>query len=109
MLTTEQKLLCALAHLGTFIGIPILAPIIVLLASNNDFVKQQAKEALGFQIMLAVAAIVSAILTIVIVGILMLIAVAIIGVIYPIIAVVRVVDGIDYSYPISGQFIRSHF
>lgn len=109
MLTTEQKLLCALAHLGTFIGIPIIAPIIVLLASNNDFVKQQAKEALGFQIMLIVAGIISGILTIVLVGFLMLIAVGIIGVIYPIIAVVKIVDGIDYSYPISGQFVRTHF
>ena len=35
MLTTEQKLLCALSHLGIFIGIPIVAPIVVMLFSND--------------------------------------------------------------------------
>lgn len=109
MLSTDQKLLCALAHLGTFVGIPILAPIIVLLVSSNDFVKQQAKEALGFQILLIIAAAISGILTIVLIGIPMLIAVGIIAVVFPIIAVVKIVDGSDYSYPVSGNFVRSHF
>ncbi|MTI49014.1 DUF4870 domain-containing protein [Sporosalibacterium faouarense] len=109
MLTTEQKLLCALSHLGTFVGIPIIAPLIVLLVSNDPFVKTQAKEALGFQIMLAIGAAISAILTIILIGILGFVVIVIVGVIFPIIAMVKVVDGVDYSYPISGNFIRRNF
>lgn len=109
MLTTEQKLLCALAHLGTFVGIPIIAPIIVLLVSSDGFVKNQAKEALGFQILLAIAFVVSGILTIVLIGFLGFAIFGIIGVVFPIIAIVKVVDGTDYSYPVSGTFIRSNF
>lgn len=109
MLTTEQKLLCALAHLGTFVGIPILAPIIALLVSGDNFVKMQAKEALGFQIMLIIASIISAILIFVIIGIPLLIIIGIVAVVIPIIAFIKVVDGTDYSYPISGPIVRKHF
>lgn len=106
MLTTEQKLLCALAHLGVFVGIPIIAPIIALLVSNDTFVKMQAKEALGFQIMMAAASVISGILIVVLIGIPLLIAVGISTVVFPIIAIIRVVDGVDYSYPISGSIVR---
>lgn len=106
MLTTEQKLLCALAHLGIFVGIPIIAPVIALLVSSDNFVKMQAKEALGFQIMLIVASVISGILIFVIIGIPLLLAIGIVAVVFPIIAIVKVVDGVDYSYPISGAFVR---
>lgn len=109
MLTTEQKLLCALAHLGTFVGIPIIAPLVVLLASSDAFVKQQAKEALGFQIFLVIASIVSVILVFVLIGIPLILAVAAIGIIFPIIAMVKVAEGVDYSYPITGTMIRRNF
>ncbi len=109
MLTTEQKLLCALSHLGTFVGIPIIAPLIVLLASSDSYVKQQAKEALGFQLFLAIGAVVSAILTILLIGFLGFVVLGIIGLIFPIIAMVKIVDNQDYSYPISGSFVRKHF
>lgn len=109
MLTTEQKLLCALCHLGTFVGIPILARLIVLLVSNDQFVKNQAKEALAFQIGLVVAFIISFVLMIILIGFLTIIAVSIIGLILPIIAMVKIVEGQDYSYPITGSFVRRNF
>ncbi len=106
MLTTEQKLLCALAHLGVFVGIPIIAPIIALLVSSDNFVKTQAKEALGFQIMMIAASIISGILVIVLIGIPLLLGIAIATVVFPILAIIKVVDGVDYSYPISGSIVR---
>jgi len=109
MLTTEQKLLCAVSHLGTFVGFPIIAPLIILLVSNDSFVKQQAKEALGFQIFLVLGGVISAILMIILIGIPLALAVAAIGIIFPIIAIVKVVDGVDYSYPITGGIIRKNF
>ncbi|MTI70780.1 MAG: DUF4870 domain-containing protein [Firmicutes bacterium] len=109
MLTTEQKLLCALAHLGTFIGIPIIAPIIVLLVSKDSYTKMQAKEALGFQILLAVSFAVAAILVFLLVGIPLILVLGLVGLILPIVAIVKVLDGVDYSYPLTGQIVRKNF
>ena len=109
MLTTEQKLLCTLSHLGTFVGIPIVAPLIVLLASADTFVKNQAKQALGFQIGLAIGVGISFILMLVLVGFATIIAVGLVGLIFPIIAMIRIVEGEDYSYPITGNFVRKNF
>ncbi|KNF09906.1 hypothetical protein CLPU_1c00710 [Gottschalkia purinilytica] len=106
MLTTEQKLLCALCHLGGFIALPIIAPLVVLLVSNDFFVKQQAKEALAFHIGIFVGFAISLILSIILIGIPMMLILSALAVILPIVAVVRVVDGIDYSYPITGRFVR---
>ena len=109
MITTEQKLLCALCHLGTFVGIPILAPLVVMLITNDLFVKQQAKEALAFQLGLLISIVIGIISLIFIVGIFILMITGIAGVILPIVAVVRIVDGMDYSYPVTGNFVRSNF
>lgn len=109
MLTTEQKLLCALAHLGTFVGIPILAPIIVLLVAKDSFTKMQAKEALGFQILLAVSIAIAVILVFLLVGIPLLLILGLVALIFPIIAIVKVLDGIDYSYPLTGHIVRKNF
>ncbi|AFS78327.1 hypothetical protein Curi_c13160 [Gottschalkia acidurici 9a] len=106
MLTTEQKLICTLCHLSLFISLPVIVPLIVLVVSNSQFVKQQAKEALAFQIGLIIMGIVGGVLTLLIVGIFILIAVGIAGIVLPIVAVVKISDNIDYSYPISGKFVR---
>lgn len=107
MLSTEQKLLAALSHGGVFLAAPILIPLVVMLISSDDYVKTQAKEALIFQIGLIVAAAISGILVILLVGIIGLIFVGIAAVIMPIVAIISVVDGKDYSYPITGKFARS--
>lgn len=106
MLTTEQKLLCGVAHLGWIVGLPILAPLVVMLLAGNEFVKSQAKEALVFQIGLIVLGGVFGILSILLIGIPFLIVIAIAALIFPIIAVIKVCDGIDYSYPITGGVAR---
>lgn len=106
MLTTEQKFLAILCHGGVFLAAPILIPLVVMLISKDDYVKTQSKEALMFQILLIIAGTVSGVLVILIVGILGLIAVGIAAVVMPIIAIVNVANGNDYSYPISGKWAR---
>ncbi|MCM8709765.1 DUF4870 domain-containing protein [Clostridium sp. SYSU_GA19001] len=106
MLTTEQKLLAVLCHGGVFLAAPILIPLVVMLITTDEFVKTQAKEALMFQILLIIAGAASGILTILIIGILGLIVVALAAVIFPIIAIVKVLNGNDYTYPISGKWAR---
>lgn len=109
MLNTDQKLLSALCHLGIFIGLPFVAPGIVLLLSKDYFVKQQAKEALGFQLGMSIVAAIGGILTFVLIGIPILLIAGIVTVVMPIVATVKVVDNKDYSYPITGNFIRRNF
>lgn len=109
MLTTEQKLLSALCHLGIFVGLPFIAPLGVLLLSNDYFVKQQAKEALGFQLAMSVVAGISAILIILLVGIPLLLVSGVVVIVMPIIATVKIADNIDYSYPIVGDLVRRNF
>ena len=106
MLTTEQKLLSGAAHLGTFVGLPILIPLIVMLLSGDEFVKTQAKEALAFQLSMAVIAAVGWILFIILIGIPILILVAVLLIVLPITAVIKIADNVDYSYPITGNFVR---
>ncbi len=108
MLTSEQKLLCGAAHLGWVVGFPILIPLMVFLLSQDFFVKQQAKEALVFQIALIVFGAIFAVLSIVLIGIPFLLVLMIAALVLPIIAVVRVCKGIDYSYPITGKFVRKN-
>ncbi|QEK13661.1 DUF4870 domain-containing protein [Crassaminicella thermophila] len=108
MLTTEQKLLCGIAHLGWIVGFPIIAPLIIMLLTKDIFVKNQAKEALVFQIGLVILGAIFGFLCILLVGFPLLIILGIASLIFPVIAVIRVCDGIDYSYPITGSFARKN-
>ncbi len=105
MLTTEQKLLAIACHLGWLAGLPILIPIVILLLSNDEFVKYQAKEALSFQLAIVVGGIISALLAIIIIGFITGIIIGIMAVILPFVATVRVINGEGYSYPITGKYI----
>lgn len=107
MLTTEQKLLAALAHGGKFIGGPIIIPLIIMLVSSDDFVKNQAKESLVFELVMAGGFLVSGILVFVMIGILGFIAFGVLSVVFPIIAIINVAEGRDYSYPITGIWARN--
>ena len=44
MLTTEQKLLAGAAHLGTFVALPVLIPLLVMLFSEDQFVKLKPRK-----------------------------------------------------------------
>ncbi|MCM0649821.1 DUF4870 domain-containing protein [Clostridium swellfunianum] len=106
MLTTEQKLLAALCHGGVFLAAPILIPLVIMLVASDEYIKTQAKEALMFQILLVIGGIVSGILTFVLIGLLGFIVIGILAVVMPIIAIVNVLNGNDYSYPVSGKWAR---
>jgi len=102
-LTTEQKILSAVAHLGTYVGFPILAPLLIVLLANDEFVRMQAKEALSYQLGVII---VITVLAITIIGIPLAILIAIVSLIFPVIAVLNLANGKDYSYPFFGRFVR---
>ncbi|QZY56082.1 DUF4870 domain-containing protein [Crassaminicella profunda] len=108
MLTTEQKLLCSVAHLGWLVGLPIIAPLIIMLLASNGFVKNQAQEALAFQIGMAILGAIFGVLSILLIGLPFLMIIWFAGLILPVLATIRVCKDMDYSYPITGSFIRKN-
>lgn len=96
-----------LGLLGNGIGF-ILAPLVVWIVKRDDdpFIDDQGKEAVNFQITMTLAAIVSGVLMVVLIGFLLLPIVIIAMIVLPIIAAMRTRDGEMYRYPFTIRFIK---
>lgn len=97
-------MLCHLLGLFTsFVG-----PLIVwsLKKDEDPFIDNQGKEALNFQITVAIAWVVSAVLAAVCIGVFLGIAVSIVDLVFAIIATVKANNGEAYRYPVSIRFIK---
>jgi uncharacterized Tic20 family protein len=103
----------AICHLSALVGLLgngigfFLAPLIVWLIKRQDnpFIDEQGKEAVNFQITMLLAAAVSALLMLVLVGFILIAIVGILMVVFPIIAAVKASEGEHYRYPISIRLI----
>lgn len=102
----DEKLWATLVHIGgIFFGfIPALIGYLVL-KDRGPFVRAHTATALNFQITMTIAAVVSAILWIVIVGIFLTIAIGIVVIVFSIIAAVKANQGQPYTYPLSIKFV----
>lgn len=112
-LTKDDKTFGMLCHLTALVGciIPlgnILGPLVIWLIKKDQsaFVNDQGKESLNFQISIAIYGIVSAILIIVLIGILTSIVIGIFWLIMVIMASVKANDGIAYRYPLTIRFLK---
>lgn len=100
-----------IAALSLFIGIPlgnIIGPLIIYLIKKDEFefVKDQGKEVLNFQITWTLILFVSAILIFVGIGIVMLIGFGIAWLILVITGAVKANEGVYYRYPMSIKFLN---
>jgi uncharacterized Tic20 family protein len=96
-----------LAHvLGIFFS--FIPPLVVLLAKgqSSGFVRDQAVEALNFQITVILAYIVSAILIILVIGLVMLFAVGVASLILAVLAAIAASRGEAYRYPVNLRIIH---
>ena len=102
----EERIWAMLSHLSYF-AFAIVAPIIIMLAlgPRSEFVKDQAKEALNFHITMSIAAIASALLILVGIGLILLPAVAIFGLVFAVLASLKSYEGEAYRYPLTIRFI----
>jgi hypothetical protein len=103
-------MLCHLSALSGFI-IPfgsLLGPLVVWQIKKNQYpiVDDQGKEALNFQITVTLAAIVSAILIVLLIGIFLLIAVGVASLVFTIIAAIKANNGETYRYPFALRLIK---
>lgn len=105
--TQEDKTLAAITHAsGILTG--FIMPLVIWLVSKDTkpWVTAQAKEALNFQITVAIAMLISIILTLVLIGAFLMLAVWIFDVIFCIIAAVKASQGEAYKYPVSIRIIQ---
>ena len=103
----DQRMWSMLAHLGGIL-FGFLAPLIVFLVQKErgDFVRRQSTEALNWQITMAIGQFISAILWVIVVGILGSIAFGIATVVFGIIAGLAVNRGEDYRYPWALRLVK---
>ncbi len=101
------------AHLSALVGIVIpfgniIAPLVIWLTKKeaDPFIDDQAKEALNFNISVAIYAIAAGVLTVILIGFLLLAAVLIFWVVMLVIAAVRSNNGERFRYPLSIRFIK---
>ena len=102
---------CHLAALAALTGVPlahVLAPLVVWLIKRDahPFIDEQGKEALNFQISMTIYALVSAVLIIVIIGLLLLPIVLIADLVLVIVASIKASNGQSYRYPLTIRFIK---
>ena len=112
-LDKDAKTFGMLCHLISFAGLVIplgniIGPLVIWLLKKDqfEFVDDQGKESLNFQISVVIYAIISAILIIVVLGIFLLIALGIFAIVMVIIASIRANEGVRYRYPLTIRFIK---
>jgi len=112
-LSPEAKQWAMFAHLSALIGflIPlgsILGPLIVwqIKKAEFPFVDDQGKEALNFQITVAIAVIVCIVLMFVLIGMLLLPVVGIAALVFTIIGGIKANNGETYRYPMTIRLIK---
>ena len=96
----EERLMAALAH-GLAIVLGFIPPLVIFLVKGDEseFVKDQSKEALNFQITVTIALLVCSGLTVVFIGCLLLPVVAIGDLVLCLIAALKAYEGTRYRYP----------
>jgi uncharacterized Tic20 family protein len=102
---------CHLGGLAALIQIPfagIIAPLVIWLLKKDEdpFINENGKEAVNFQITIAIMVAISFVLFLVFIGILTLIATAIYNLVFIIIAAIKTNEGQHYRYPFAFRFIK---
>lgn len=108
----DERMWAMLCHISTFAGfvVPfgnIIGPLVIWMIKKDEFplVADQGKEALNFQISMAIYLIISAILIIVVIGIPMLILLGIFDLIATVVAAIKANEGVKFRYPATIRFI----
>jgi uncharacterized protein len=111
--SNEAKQWAFFAHLSALVGFVIpfgslLGPLIIWQMKKNElpFVDDQGREALNFQITMAIAFVVCCVLMLILIGFLLAAIVGIVDIIYTIIAAIAANNGQTYRYPFNLRLIK---
>jgi len=104
---------CHLAGVGGLLPIlpvlgSIIAPLVIwqIKKDDFDFVDEQGKEAVNFQISVLLYALVAGLLCFACIGVGLLLVVYILDVVFLVIAAIKANDGMHYRYPLTIRFIK---
>ena len=105
----EDRTLALLTHLsGIILG--FIVPLVIWLINKDkpdkDFLNDQAKEALNFQITILIGYVISTILTAILIGALLMLVVWVANLILCILAGVKANEGVAYRYPFALRLIK---
>jgi uncharacterized Tic20 family protein len=104
VLRDDERTWAVLAHLGGVVLVVVFPLIIRATAGKTSaFVKDQATEALNFQLTVLVAALVSLFLWVILIGILMSIVVGVASLVFIIMAALQAHAGIRHRYPVTAR------
>ncbi len=103
----DSKNLAMLCHLLGMLT-NFLGPLILWLVKKDDdaFVDEQGKEALNFQITIALAGIVGGATTCIVIGFILLAVAVIANIVFSIMACVAASKGQHYRYPVSMRLVK---
>ncbi|AYC34846.1 DUF4870 domain-containing protein [Pseudomonas cavernae] len=109
----EARQWAMFCHFAAFLGLAfpfgnLLGPLIVwqIKKDLDPFVDAQGKEALNFQITVAIAALVCILLMLVVIGFLLLGLLGIGALVLTIIAGIKANEGLDYRYPFCWRLLK---
>lgn len=102
----EDKQWASFAHLGGIIGFLPALIIWLVFKDRGAFTNTEAKEALNFQITVAIAYVISNILVAVVIGAILLPIVFVVSLVFSIIGFTKAKDGANYRYPFALRLIK---
>lgn len=105
--TQDEKTLATLAHILGCFG-SFIVPLIIYLVKKDEspYVREHAKEALNFQISMAIYYTICFITLIILVGIIGFVFFGIFSLVVSIVAAIKALDGKPYRYPMCIRMIN---
>lgn len=100
----ESKWSKVIIHASAFFA-PCLVPILFFLISTEEEIKRISIQALLFQGVMWILVVISAVLSVVLIGIPFLIIFSIMGIVVPIIGMVKAINETPWNYPIVGRWV----
>ena len=111
--TPEERQWALFTHLSALLGfmIPfgsVVGPLVLWLIKKDTlpYANSQGKEAVNFNITIAIAFMVSGILCFIVIGFFLLFVVFVVWLIFVVVATVNASNGVAYRYPMTIRFIQ---
>ncbi|MFO8000532.1 MAG: DUF4870 domain-containing protein [Marinilabilia sp.] len=112
-MTPDEKNWGMYCHLAGFAGLlmpfgNVIGPLVIWILKKEEypFVDLEGKEALNFQITVAIAGVIAGLLSVVLIGIPLLIAIAVLAIVFMIKAIMETNEGRPYRYPFNLRLVK---
>ncbi|WP_049922305.1 DUF4870 domain-containing protein [Halopiger djelfimassiliensis] len=102
--TSDERTFAAITHLLAAITW-VIGPLVVLVATDDAFVEENARNALNWQIAYTAYIIISMVLVLVVFGIVLLAILPLVNFALCVVAAVKANDGEAWEYPLTPRFV----